>query len=322
MKRCPLKVFEANSYNVHEDRLSRIVFITELKENGTEIMLCGFSSEEHGARSKANERHRSYLQYLASTCLEPRETRRRNPTVAEAALVCYARFLELTYKSSYFHIWVDPPDASMPEYMFRHCSTNVGIPYSMKNKKVERSKLMKSYSHIFNAWDLQSYLWRPEIPLPPQFEKDFKSQLDEDDGEEVNVRKELQILMETARKLSTKLNKYFEDRTLVVYLSEVTILARDPKDPERLMTKVIGDNEYVVEVGVEDVSPLCPAPFPAELIISNLVKNKEMTFAKNEDHIGSTKKLREMVRQHMSHPDLWTRDEHQRALGIVEVEDE
>jgi len=321
----PLRVFEANSYHVHHDCLTRVVFISEIRPDGNEVVLLGFSSEEHGERSAPNERHRSYLQYLASTCLEPKESRRTKPTVAEAALICYARWLELTYRSSYFHIWVDPPDSRLPEYFFRNCSQNVSIPWCMKNKEVERTKLMNTYQHIFNAWDLQSYVWRPEIIVPPSFEKDFKASTDmdddDDDAESVNVRREIAALLDSAKQLSQKLNKYFEKRTLVLYLSEVTILARDPNKRDRLLTKKSDDAEALVEVGVEDVTPLCPRPLPSALIPSNLVKNEELSFSRKDDYIGSSRKLREMVESYMRGTD-YTRDEHQRATGIVEVEDE
>ena len=320
----PLRVFEANYYHVHHDCLTRVVFISEVRPDGSEVVLVGFSSEEHGERSAPNERHRSYLQYLASTCLEPKETRRTKPTVAEAALISYARWLELTYRSSYFHIWVDPPDSRLPEYFFRNCSQNVSIPWCRKDKEQERAKLMDTYQHIFNAWDLQSYVWRPEILVPPSFEKDFKAstEVDDEDAESVNVRREIEALLDTAKQLSQKLNKYFKKRTLVVYLSEVTILARDPRNSDRLLTKISDDTEALVEVGVEDVTPLCPHPLPSELLASNLVKNKDLSFSRNDDFVASSRKLRELVEAHMSGNDNYTRDEHQRATGIVEVEGE
>ena len=318
----PLRVIEANSYHVHHDCLNRVVFISEVRPDGSEVVLVGFSSEEHGERSAPNERHRSYLQYLASTCLEPKESRRTKPTVAEAALISYARWLELTYRSSYFHIWVDPPDSRLPEYFFRNCSQNVSIPWCMKNKEEERKKLMDTYQHIFNAWDLQSYVWRPEILVPPSFEKDFKASADDDDGdaETVNVRREIAALLDSAKQLSQKLNKYFEKRTVVVYLSEVTILARDPNHRDRLLAKKSDDAEALVEVGVEDVTPLCPRPLPASLLASNLVKNTELSFSRNDDYVASSRRLREMIESHMHGTDNYTRDEHQRATGIVEVD--
>ena len=316
---CPLRVFEANSYHVHHDCLTRVVFISEVRPSGEEVVLVGFSSEEHGERAAANERHRSYLQYLASTCLEPKETRRVKPTVAEAALISYARWLELTYRSSYFHIWVDPPDARLPEYFFRNCSQNVSVPWCRKNKEQERAKLMDTYQHIFNAWDLQSYVWRPEIVVPPSFEKDFKAGFDSD-TEAVNVRREIEALLDSAKQLSQKLNKYFEKRTLVVYLSEVTILARDPHNAERLLTKTTDDTEALVEVGVEDVTPLCPRPLPSALLASNLVSNTALSFSRTDDFVASTRILRQLVEAHMSGTDNYTRDEHQRATGIVEIE--
>jgi len=109
---------------------------------------------------------------------------------------------------------------------------------------------------------------------------------------------------------------------LVVYLSEVTILARDPADPDRLLTKVTDETEYLVEADVEDITPLCPNPFPPELLVSNLVKLPYLDFSRNGDYVGSTARLRALVERHMSAPDAWTRDEHQRATGIVEVEDD
>eukprot|EP00727_Mastigamoeba_balamuthi_P012929 m51a1_g8259 putative spectrin beta non-erythrocytic 5-like (536) ;mRNA; f:683-3057 len=316
----PLRVCEANSYAVREDKLTRIVFISEQRADGSLVALVGFSCEEHGSRAGPSERNRSYLQYLANSCLELPESRRRSPTVAEAALVCYARWLELTYRSSYLHIWVDPPDASYPEYIFRNSSRNIAVPYVSRDKAAERQKLMRTYQRIFDEWDLQSYVWRPEIPLPPSFSKDFKSVDDMEDG--VNVRKELAGLVETARQLSLKLNKYFEERTLVIYLSEVTVLARDAADPERLLTKMEEETEYIIEVDVEDETPLCDTPMPEGLLSWGLIHNTDLSFYKGDDYVESTARLLRLAAEHMASGELMDRYDHQRAAGIVEAPDE
>lgn len=343
----PLHIIEACSFQVNKDVIHREVFIYEkrkspsstpsskndekdsegtcgeMEEGDDEVILVGFCCEEHGSRSASNERHRTYLQFLASTCLEDKDTRRMHPTLPEAALVSYARWLELTYKSSYLHIWVEPPDYECPEYIFRGCSQNVAVPWCKKDPLVERSKLMKTYQHIFNDWNLQGYTWRPEIQLPPAFEKDIKSELNFYDG--INVKKELDDLISSARQLSTRLNKFFGERTLVVYLSEVTILAKDLKDSEHLLVHDYGDTQSLIEVDINDITKLNPAPFPPELRINNLLENEELSFAKKDGkYIESSKKIIEWVRKFMTfdEDDPVTRYEHQRAAGLFDVYEE
>lgn len=343
----PLHVIEACSFDVTKDVIHREVFIyekrmtsssstssppsgspagkevKEVKEGDDEVILVGFSCEEHGSRSAPAERHRTYLQFLASTCLENRESRRTHPTLPEAALVSYARWLELTYKSSYLHIWVYPPDNETPEYIFRGCSQNVAVPWCKKDPEAEHAKLMKTYQHIFRDWSLQGYTWKPEIPLPPAFEKDIKSEFNVYDG--INVRKELDAFINTARELSARLNKVFEEKTLVVYLSEVTVLAKDLKDSEHLLIHDYGDTQSLIEVDINDITKLNTAPFPPELRIGNLVTNENLSFAKKDGrYVQSSKLIIEWVRKFMTFDEdaPVTRYEHQRAAGLFDVDEE